>query len=258
MSARPSARPPRRAGPQGPARSLPAQGRVMPPGVAGASTPTHAPDPPRAAARLCGREPGGRARRAAFQPGADDFPASDFFFGGVPARGGDTDAYHFPPPQSMSRRVTAPDDLDQSTASVIGSLCRKGVGGATQMVKTAGDVMSSPAICIPAAASVAEIAALMSSKHISAVVVSDTGGKMLGLVSEGDLLRPFRESAKLRRDWWLGLLAAGEELSQAFLDYIRVDNRTAKDVMVTHVITADEDATLPHLAELMMQHGIKR
>ncbi len=126
------------------------------------------------------------------------------------------------------------------------------------MVTTAGDIMSSPAITIAPSASVAEIASLLSKRHISGVVVSGPDGRMLGLVSEGDLLRPFRESAKLRRDWWLGLLAAGEELSQAFLDYIRVDTRTATDVMVANVITADESATLPQLAELMMQHRIKR
>ena len=71
-------------------------------------------------------------------------------------------------------------------------------------------------------------------------------------------MRPFRESARLRRDWWLGLLADGEGLSQDFLDYIRVDARTAADVMTAPAITADETATLPELAELMIRHGVKR
>jgi CBS domain-containing protein len=126
------------------------------------------------------------------------------------------------------------------------------------MVSTAADVMTSTVISVLPTATIAEIAALLSERHISAAPVCDREGKLLGLVSEGDLLRPFRESAKLRRDWWLGLLASGEELSDQFLDYIRLDTRTAADVMVRHVVTAEENATLPHLAELMIQHGIKR
>ena len=53
------------------------------------------------------------------------------------------------------------------------------------------------------------------------------------------------------------MIAEGEELPQDFLDYIRRDTRTAADVMVRHVFTAQEDTTLPELAELMMQHGVK-
>jgi CBS domain-containing protein len=126
------------------------------------------------------------------------------------------------------------------------------------MTKIAADMMTSPAIIVAPQASVAEIAALLSSKQISAVPVCDPNGALVGIVSEGDLMRPFRESARLRRDWWLGLLAAGEELSQQFLDYIRIDTRTAADVMVRPVITAGETATLPQLAELMTTHGVKR
>jgi CBS domain-containing protein len=126
------------------------------------------------------------------------------------------------------------------------------------MATTAADVMSSPAIVVAPQTSVPEIAALLSSRHISAAPVCTPDGALAGIVSEGDLLQPFRESARLRRDWWLGLIAEGEDLSQAFLDYIRGDTRTAADVMVRPVITADERTTLPQLAELMMKHSIKR
>jgi CBS domain-containing protein len=39
---------------------------------------------------------------------------------------------------------------------------------------------------------------------------------------------------------------------------LRQDTRTAADVMVRDVITAEEQTTLPLLAELMINHGIKR
>lgn len=126
------------------------------------------------------------------------------------------------------------------------------------MAITAADVMTSPAIVVSPEASMAEIATLLAGKRISAVPVCKSDGTLAGIVSEGDILRPFRESARRRRDWWLGLLAAGEELPQEFLDYMRNDTRTAADIMVRAVITASEDATLPMLAELMVTHGVKR
>src|SRR5437879_3950366 len=121
------------------------------------------------------------------------------------------------------------------------------------MATTAAEIMTSPAIVVAPEANLAEIAALLSSKRISAVPVCNPDNTLAGIVSEGDILRPFRESARLRRDWWLGLIAEGEELSQDFLDHLRRDLRTAADVMVRHVITANEQATVPQLAELMMK-----
>ena len=126
------------------------------------------------------------------------------------------------------------------------------------MVTVAADVMTKPVISVRPQTGVAEIAALLTSKSISAVPVVNDDGTLAGMISEGDILRPFTESARLKRDWWLGLLAAGQELSQTFLDYIRFDTRTAAELMVRRVITANEQATLPELAELMVKNGVKR
>src|ERR1700733_5794254 len=122
---------------------------------------------------------------------------------------------------------------------------------------TAVDIMTSPPVVVGPTSSVSEIAALLSSRHISAVPVCSPDGRLAGIVSEGDILRPFLAVAGARRKWWLDSLAAGEDLSQNFLDYIRVDTRTANDVMVHHVITAEEKTTLPQLAKLMIGHGVK-
>ena len=122
----------------------------------------------------------------------------------------------------------------------------------------AGDMMTSPAISVLEETGVGEIAALLMTKHISAVPVCRSDGTLAGIVSEGDLLRPFRESVRERRDWWLGMLSEGEKLSQDYLDYVRRDTHTAQDIMAKFVITADESATLPELAETMLKHAVKR
>src|SRR5580693_844584 len=105
------------------------------------------------------------------------------------------------------------------------------------MAIVAAEIMTSPAVIAGPEANLAEIALLLSSRHISAVPVCKPDGALLGIVSEGDVLRPFRESERQRRDWWLSLIAEGEDLSQDFLDYLRRDLRSAADVMTRHVIT---------------------
>ena len=71
------------------------------------------------------------------------------------------------------------------------------------MAVTAADIMTAPAVIVGPTASVAEIAGLLSSRHISAVPVCNPDGRLAGIVSEGDILRPFHASAVARRKWWL-------------------------------------------------------
>jgi CBS domain-containing protein len=105
---------------------------------------------------------------------------------------------------------------------------------------------------------VSAVAALFSKHGISAVPVCDKDGKLLGIISEGDLMRPFGEANKLRRDWWLGLLADGEELAPEFVDYMRQDRRRAADLMTKEVVTASEDTPVGRIADLLQSHRIKR
>ena len=126
------------------------------------------------------------------------------------------------------------------------------------MATIAADIMSSPVTFVTPETNMAEIASLLASKHFSAVPVCRPDRTLAGIVSENDILKPFRESVRARRDWWLGVIAEGEELPQDFLDYIRRDTRTAEDVMVRQVFSAEPDTTLPELAESMIKHGVKR
>ncbi|HEY0185600.1 MAG TPA: CBS domain-containing protein [Rhodopila sp.] len=126
------------------------------------------------------------------------------------------------------------------------------------MTITAGDIMTTPAVVVRPETNMAEIASLLASKGFSAVPVCHSDNTLAGIVSESDILKPFRESVRARRDWWLGVIAEGEDLPQDFLDYLRRDTRSAADVMVRPVITAEEHTPLAMLAELMLGHGIKR
>ena len=126
------------------------------------------------------------------------------------------------------------------------------------MPLTAADIMTSPATVVLPETNIGDIASLLAARRFSAVPVCQSDNTLLGMVSEADILKPFRQSVRARRDWWLGVIAEGEELPQDFLDYLSGDTRTAADVMVKDVITALDDTSLPDLAELMMRHGVKR
>src|SRR5215469_3913724 len=63
---------------------------------------------------------------------------------------------------------------------------------------------------------------------------------------------------KARRDWWLTLLAEGEELNPEFLASLRTPVTHARDVMTSPVITVGEDEDIRGIARLLIEHHIKR
>ena len=126
------------------------------------------------------------------------------------------------------------------------------------MPVVAADIMSSPVITVKSNSTLREIAQLMSQHHISAVPVVDDGGKVIGIVSEANVLKPYREKIVARRRWWLDLIAEGEELPPNFLDYLRQDHHTAVDIMERNVVTGEHQMSIPELAELAVTHGVRR
>jgi CBS domain-containing protein len=126
------------------------------------------------------------------------------------------------------------------------------------MSLSAAEIMTAPAVVVRPETSMADVASLLASKHLSAVPVCHPDNTIAGIISESDILKPFRQSVRTKRDWWLGVFAEGEELPKDFLEYLRQDTRSAGDVMVRTVFTVDEQTPLPQLAELMIRHAVKR
>jgi len=122
----------------------------------------------------------------------------------------------------------------------------------------AASIMTRDVITCGPDATVAEVAALLAKHDISAVPVCDKDGRLLGMLSEGDLMRPFGAANEMRRAWWLGMLAEGTELAPEFLDYVREDRRRAQDLMTRDVITATERTSAGEIADLVNKHRIKR
>jgi signal-transduction protein with cAMP-binding, CBS, and nucleotidyltransferase domain len=98
----------------------------------------------------------------------------------------------------------------------------------------------------------------MLDRNISAVMVLGDDGKLIGLVSEGDLVRRLDSSHQKKIDHWLALLAEGEALNLEFLHSLQLGEQTAASVMSSPVITVDETADLAQIADLLLKRGIKR
>jgi CBS domain-containing protein len=125
------------------------------------------------------------------------------------------------------------------------------------------DVMTTGVITVDPDTSVQAVAKLLSERGISGVPVVDAAGRLVGIVSEGDLLhrvetrterRPERLTGR-RRSWWLDTIGSTQELAR---DYVKSHGRTAGAVMTRDVISVTDMTELADVAMLLETKRIKR
>lgn len=119
----------------------------------------------------------------------------------------------------------------------------------------ARDVMTPGVISVQPDTSVRDVAKMLVEHHISGVPVVDKNGKLVGIVSEGDLMRRPESETEHHRSWWLKLLVSHD---QKVIEYIKTHGKHAADVMSRPVITVAEDATLEKVADTLQKHRVKR
>jgi CBS domain-containing protein len=120
----------------------------------------------------------------------------------------------------------------------------------------ASDVMTRNVVSVTSDTSVRKVASLLVKNRISAVPVVDSTGAPIGIVSEGDLIGRKEAECEAREDWWLTLLAEGEDLSPDFLASLNYP--TAYDVMSAPVITVGEETNLAEITQIPTARRIKR
>ncbi len=119
----------------------------------------------------------------------------------------------------------------------------------------AKDVMTQNVVTVKPNTPVHEIARLLLDRHISAVPVVDEENRVLGIVSEGDLMRRPETRTERRPSWWLGLVADADAMAR---EYVKSHGRDAQSVMTRDVITVTEEAELADIAQLLEKRRIKR
>jgi CBS-domain-containing membrane protein len=119
----------------------------------------------------------------------------------------------------------------------------------------AADVMVTNVITVGPDACVQDVARALIEARISGVPVVGSDGKLLGIVSEGDLMRRAEAGTGRRRPWWLAVLTGREVLASEF---IKEHSRKVADVMTRQVVTAAPDTPLWTIANLLEKNAIKR
>jgi CBS domain-containing protein len=123
------------------------------------------------------------------------------------------------------------------------------------LVMQARDVMVFPVITVTRTATVRDVAKMLLEKRISAVPVVDDAGKVIGIVTEGDLIHRAEAGTERHDSWWVRFLA-GDATTAA--DYAKSHARRVEDVMTTDVVTATPEMPLHEVATLLEERGIKR
>ena len=119
----------------------------------------------------------------------------------------------------------------------------------------AKDVMTTNVVTIASDTRVDDIARLLLERNISGAPVLDTAGRLVGVVSEGDLMRRLESDAGRHRSWWLTLLASPEERAR---DFTKSHGQLAEDVMTRDVVTVAEDTPVGEIAHILERRRIKR
>ncbi len=117
----------------------------------------------------------------------------------------------------------------------------------------AKDVMTTKVVTVGPDTPVHDVAALLLAHHISAVPVIDEDCRVLGIVSEGDLLP--RAETERRQSWWLAAFGNTEDLAREF---VKVHGQRAMDIMTPEVLTVSEETPLAEIATLLEEHSVKR
>ncbi len=119
----------------------------------------------------------------------------------------------------------------------------------------AQDVMTKTVVTVRPDTSIRDVAALMVDKHISGIPVVGEDGKMVGIVSQSDLLHRAEVGTERKHKWWFRLLADSQDMAR---EYAKAHGLRASDVMSRYVISVRPDAELSDVADILDNNKIKR
>jgi len=117
------------------------------------------------------------------------------------------------------------------------------------------DVMTTQVITVKPDMSVRDAAALLVERHISGAPVVGDDGSLVGIISEGDLLRRVEIGTdQARRTRWLDIFTTNADADA----YVKSHANRVADVMTHEVISVGEEDSLSHIATIMESKGVKR
>lgn len=117
------------------------------------------------------------------------------------------------------------------------------------------EIMTNKVVTVPPDMSVQEIAGVMVRTRVSGLPVVAADGRVLGIVSEADLLKRTEMGADEMPARWPAMLAQSGEFARSF---VKTHGAQAHDVMARPVVSVQYDADVSTVADTLARHGIKR
>ncbi len=121
----------------------------------------------------------------------------------------------------------------------------------------AKDVMTKDVRVINLDETVGEVVKLFMEEGITSAVVVDGENKVKGIITDGDILAAVRQRRPVVVDVMTYFWAAGDE-EDIVAKTESVKRKKVREIMTKHVVTVAEDTTIPEIARLMVEHGIKQ
>jgi CBS domain-containing protein len=119
----------------------------------------------------------------------------------------------------------------------------------------AHQIMTRTVVTVSPEAKIIEAADIMLKRHISGLPVVDAAGKLVGIITEGDLIRRPEIGTLKKRGRWLGFLVGPGKLASEF---VQEHGRRVAEVMTKSPVTVTEDTALAEIADIMEKNDIKR
>jgi CBS domain-containing protein len=119
----------------------------------------------------------------------------------------------------------------------------------------AGDVMTKKVLTVGSFATIDAAIQVMVANRVSGVPVVTSDGKLVGILTQGDLLRRVETGTSDRRPGLLSLLIGSGHADE---DYVRTHSRRVDDIMTGEVVTVTAETPLSEVVNLMERHRIRR
>jgi CBS domain-containing protein len=119
----------------------------------------------------------------------------------------------------------------------------------------ASDVMTRTVLSVRPDVAVADAIRMMLDNRISGLPVIDDSGRLVGILTEGDLLRRGETGTERHRPRWLEILMGPGRLAE---EYVRTHGRRIGELMTRDPISVAPGTPLKEIVELMERRRIKR
>lgn len=117
------------------------------------------------------------------------------------------------------------------------------------------DVMMRNVVTVHPDTDIAEAVALLGKHDVSALPVVDADGRVVGLISEADLIRRVEIGTEKHLPWWMEAVTGASALAT---DFAKAHGKKVFEVMTRDVVSASEDTPLAEIATLFERKRIKR